>query len=312
MKILITGGAGYIGSTLCGYLLNNNHQVTVLDSFMFSNDSLNSYMSNKNFSVYQEDVRNIETISKYASKNDVIIPLACLVGAPLCNLKEEESEQVNFQSIKKMVDVLSKDQYVVYPTTNSGYGVGEKGKFCTEETPLKPISVYGKTKVKAEEYLANSFQNSTRLRLATVFGCSPRMRLDLLVNDFVCRATKDKFIVLFESHFKRNYIHIRDVCRAILMSIENQDKFAGETFNLGLSDANLSKLELCNEIKKFIPKFEILESDIGQDIDKRDYIVSNEKIESKGFKPKYSINDGVEELMKLFKYLIPSESMRNF
>ena len=312
MKILITGGAGYIGSTLCEYLLNNNHQVTVLDTFMFSNDSLNSYMSNKNFSVYQEDVRNIETINKYASKNDVIIPLACLVGAPLCNLKEEEAEQVNFQSIKKMVDVLSKDQYVVYPTTNSGYGVGEKGKFCTEETPLKPISVYGKTKVQAEEYLANNFQNSTRLRLATVFGCSPRMRLDLLVNDFVYRATKDKFIVLFESHFKRNYIHIRDVCRAILMSIENQDKFAGETFNLGLSDANLSKLELCNEIKKFIPKFEILESDIGQDIDKRDYIVSNEKIESKGFMPNYSINDGVEELMKLFRYLIPSESMRNF
>ena len=172
--------------------------------------------------------------------------------------------------------------------------------------------MYGKTKVQAEEYLANNFQNSTRLRLATVFGCSPRMRLDLLVNDFVYRATKDKFIVLFESHFKRNYIHIRDVCRAILMSIENQDKFAGETFNLGLSDANLSKLELCNEIKKFIPKFEILESDIGQDIDKRDYIVSNEKIESKGFMPNYSINDGVEELMKLFRYLIPSESMRNF
>lgn len=312
MKILITGGAGYIGSTLCGYLLNNNHQVTVLDTFMFSNDSLNSYMSNKNFSVYQEDVRNIETINKYASKNDVIIPLACLVGAPLCSLKEEESKQVNFQSIKKMVDVLSKDQYVVYPTTNSGYGVGEKGKFCTEETPLKPISVYGKTKVQAEEYLANNFQNSTRLRLATVFGCSPRMRLDLLVNDFVYRATKDKFIVLFESHFKRNYIHIRDVCRAIIMSIENQDKFAGETFNLGLSNANLSKLELCNEIKKFIPKFEILESDIGQDIDKRDYIVSNEKIESKGFVPAHSINDGVEELMKLFKYLIPSVSMRNF
>ena len=312
MKILITGGAGYIGSTLCEYLLNNNHQVTVLDTFMFSNDSLNSYMSNKNFSVYQEDVRNIGTINKYASKNDVIIPLACLVGAPLCNLKEEEAEQVNFQSIKKMVDVLSKDQYVVYPTTNSGYGVGEKGKFCTEETPLKPISVYGKTKVQAEEYLANNFQNSTRLRLATVFGCSPRMRLDLLVNDFVYRATKDKFIVLFESHFKRNYIHIRDVCRAILMSIENQDKFAGETFNLGLSDANLSKLELCNEIKKFIPKFEILESDIGKDIDKRDYIVSNEKIESKGFMPNYSINDGVEELMKLFRYLMPSESMRNF
>ena len=211
-----------------------------------------------------------------------------------------------------MVDILSKDQYVIYPTTNSGYGIGEKDKFCTEETPLKPISVYGKTKVHAEEYIANNCPNSTRLRLATVFGCSPRMRLDLLVNDFVYRATKDKFIVLFESHFKRNFIHIRDVCRAMLMSIEDQNNFAGETFNLGLSNANLSKLELCQEIKRYIPKFEILESEIGQDIDKRDYIVSNEKIESKGFKPSHSINDGVEELMKLFKYLIPSESMRNF
>jgi len=312
MKILITGGAGYIGSTLCEYLLNNNHEVTVLDTFMFSNDSLNGYMSNKNFSVYQEDVRNITSIKKYISKNDVIVPLACLVGAPLCNLKEIEAEQVNFKSIKEMVDILSKDQYMIYPTTNSGYGIGEKDKFCTEETPLNPISVYGKTKVKAEEYIANNFRNSTRLRLATVFGCSPRMRLDLLVNDFVYRATKDRFIVLFESHFKRNYIHIRDVCRAMLMSIEDQNNFAGETFNLGLSDANLSKMELCNEIKKYIPSFQILESDIGKDIDKRDYIVSNEKIETKGFKPSYSIDDGVKELMKLFKYLIPSESMRNF
>tara|TARA_B100001564_G_C20589812_1_gene647296 strand:- start:12 stop:950 length:939 start_codon:yes stop_codon:yes gene_type:complete len=312
MKILITGGAGYIGSTLCEYLLKNKHKVTVLDTFMFSNNSLNAYMSDKNFSVYQEDVRNIKSIKKYLSEHDVVVPLACLVGAPLCNLKEDEANQVNFQSIKAMIDNLSKDQYVIYPTTNSGYGVGEKDKYCTEDTPLKPISVYGKTKVQAEEYIANKFPNSTRLRLATVFGASPRMRLDLLVNDFVYRATKDKFIVLFESHFKRNFIHIRDVCRAMIMSIEDQENFSGETFNLGLSDANLSKLELCLEIKKYIPKFEILESEIGKDIDKRDYIVSNEKIESKGFKPAHSINDGVEELMKLFKYLIPSESMRNF
>ena len=312
MKILITGGAGYIGSTLREYLLNNGHEVTVLDTFIFSNDSLNTYMSNKKFSVFQEDARDISSIKNYVVKNDVIIPLACLVGAPLCNLKKVEAQQVNYESIKSMIDIMSKDQYVIYPTTNSGYGVGEKDKFCTEETPLNPISIYGKTKVQAENYIANNFQNSTRLRLATVFGCSPRMRLDLLVNDFVYRATKDKFIVLFESHFKRNYIHIRDVCRAMLMSIEDQNNFGGETFNLGLSDANLSKLELCMEIKKYIPKFEILESDIGQDIDKRDYIVSNEKIESRGFKPTHSIKDGIEELTKLFKYLIPSASMKNF
>ncbi len=312
MNILISGGAGYIGSLLCGYLLDKGHKVTVLDTFLFSNDSLNSYMVNKNFEVYQEDVRNINSIKKYLKNNDIVIPLACLVGAPLCNLKETEAEEVNYQAIKSLVDNLSKDQFIIYPTTNSGYGIGEKDKFCTEETPLNPISVYGKTKVNSERYIAENFNNSTRLRLATVFGCSPRMRLDLLVNDFVFRATKDRFIVLFESNFKRNYIHIRDVCKAILMIIDNHTKFAGETFNLGLSDANLSKLELCNLIKKHIPKFEILESDIGQDIDKRDYIVSNEKIESRGFKPEYSIDDGVIELIKLFRYLIPSESMRNF
>ena len=312
MKILITGGAGYIGSTLCEYLLNSGHEVTVLDTFIFSNDSLNSYMSNKKFSVYQEDVRDIDAIKKYLVKSDVIIPLACLVGAPLCNLKKEEAEQVNFDSIKLMIDALSKNQYVIYPTTNSGYGVGQKDKFCTEETSLNPISIYGKTKVKSEEYIVKNFSNSTRLRLATVFGCSPRMRLDLLVNDFVYRATKDRFIVLFESHFKRNYIHIRDVCRAILMSIEDQNNFSGETFNLGLSDANLSKMELCQKIKKYLPKFEILESDIGEDVDKRDYIVSNEKIESRGFKPIHTIDDGINELIKLFRYLIPTQSMRNF
>ena len=312
MKILITGGAGYIGSTLCEYLLNSGHEVTVLDTFIFSNDSLNSYMSNKKFSVYQEDVRDIDAIKKYLVKSDVIIPLACLVGAPLCNLKKEEAEQVNFDSIRLMIDALSKNQYVIYPTTNSGYGVGQKDKFCTEETSLNPISIYGKTKVKSEEYIVKNFSNSTRLRLATVFGCSPRMRLDLLVNDFVYRATKDRFIVLFESHFKRNYIHIRDVCRAILMSIEDQNNFSGETFNLGLSDANLSKMELCQKIKKYLPKFEILESDIGEDVDKRDYIVSNEKIESRGFKPIHTIDDGINELIKLFRYLIPTQSMRNF
>lgn len=312
MKILITGGAGYIGSTLCEYLLNSGHEVTVLDTFIFSNDSLNSYMSNKKFSVYQEDVRDIDAIKKYLVKSDVIIPLACLVGAPLCNLKKEEAEQVNFDSIRLMIDALSKNQYIIYPTTNSGYGVGQKDKFCTEETSLNPISIYGKTKVKSEEYIVKNFSNSTRLRLATVFGCSPRMRLDLLVNDFVYRATKDRFIVLFESHFKRNYIHIRDVCRAILMSIEDQNNFSGETFNLGLSDANLSKMELCQKIKKYLPKFEILESDIGEDVDKRDYIVSNEKIESRGFKPIHTIDDGINELIKLFRYLIPTQSMRNF
>jgi len=303
MKILITGGAGYIGSTLCGYLLNNNHQVTVLDTFMFSNDSLNSYMSNKNFSVYQEDVRNIKTINKYASKNDVIIPLACLVGAPLCNLKEEEAEQVNFHSIKKMVDVLSKDQYVVYPTTNSGYGVGEKGKFCTEETPLKPISVYGKTKVQAEEYLANNFQNSTRLRLATVFGLSGRIRTDLLVNDFTYRAVFKNKIELFEPHFKRNYIHVNDVARVIVFCIENFKKLKNNIYNIGLENANLSKLELCKLIKKNHNTLKISINEFNKDPDQRNYIVSNKKILSTGWRPKHSLNSGIKELIKCYKSL---------
>ena len=312
MKILITGGAGYIGSSLCGYLLQKGYTVTVLDTFMFSNDSLNAYMSNKNFFVYQEDVRDIETVSKYIKKNDIIIPLACLVGAPLCNLKKKEAMQVNFESIKSMVNLMSKDQYIIYPTTNSGYGVGEKDKFCTEETPLNPISIYGKTKVQTEEYIANNFHNSTRLRLATVFGCSPRMRLDLLVNDFVYKSVFDKYIILFEANFKRNYVHIRDVCSSILFSINNFEKVKNETFNLGLSSANLSKLELCQEIKRINSDFVIQKSEIGKDVDKRDYIVSNDKIESRGFSAKISLEDGINELNKFYKTIKPNSNMRNF
>jgi nucleoside-diphosphate-sugar epimerase len=310
MNVLVTGGAGYIGSTLCEYLLNAGHKVTVLDSFLYSQDSLNLYYHNKNFEVVSLDVRDSE-IKKYVKKNDIIIPLAALVGASLCDYKKDETIQVNFESIKTIIDNLSKDQIILYPTTNSGYGIGKGDKYCTEDTPLNPISLYGKTKIRAEEYV-EKHQNSARFRLATVFGCSPRMRLDLLVNDFVFKSVKDKYIVLFESNFKRNYIHVRDVCRVFMMAIDSFDKFQNETFNVGLSTANLSKLELCQKIKQHNNNFEISLSEFGKDVDKRDYIVSNQKIENKGFKAEFSLDDGIIELIKLFKFLIPNNSMRNF
>jgi len=310
MNVLVTGGAGYIGSTLCEYLLKAGHKVTVLDSFLYSQDSLNLYYHNKNFEVVSLDVRDPE-IKKYIKKNDIIIPLAALVGASLCDYKKDETIQVNLESIKTVVDNLSKDQIILYPTTNSGYGVGQGDKYCTEDTPLNPISLYGKTKIRAEEYV-EKHQNSARFRLATVFGCSPRMRLDLLVNDFVFKSVKDKYIVLFESNFKRNYIHVRDVCRVFMMAIDSFDKFKSETFNVGLSTANLSKLELCQKIKKYNNNFEISLNEFGKDVDKRDYIVSNQKIENRGFKAEFSLDHGIIELIKLFKFLIPNHSMRNF
>jgi nucleoside-diphosphate-sugar epimerase len=310
MNVLVTGGAGYIGSTLCEYLLNAGHKVTVLDSFLYSQDSLNLYYHNKNFEVVSLDVRDSE-IKKYVKKNDIIIPLAALVGASLCDYKKDETIQVNFESIKTIVDNLSKDQIILYPTTNSGYGIGKGDKYCTEDTPLNPISLYGKTKIRAEEYV-EKHQNSARFRLATVFGCSPRMRLDLLVNDFVFKSVKDKYIVLFEPNFKRNYIHVRDVCRVFMMAIDSFDKFQNETFNVGLSTANLSKLELCQKIKQHNNNFEISLNEFGKDVDKRDYIVSNQKIENKGFKAEFSLDHGIIELIKLFKFLIPNNSMRNF
>ena len=268
-------------------------------------------MENKDFSVSKLDVRNYSEINRILKKFDIIIPLAALVGAPLCKLKEKEAIDVNLDSLKNIVDNVSKNQTIIYPTTNSGYGIGEKDKYCTEETPLNPISLYGKTKTGAETYVSENHENSVRFRLATVFGCSPRMRLDLLVNDFVLKAVKDGYVVLFEANFKRNYVHINDVCNAIMFSIENFSKVRNETFNLGLSSANLSKLELCNKIKEYIPKFDISVSEIGEDIDKRDYIVSNDKIEKRGFAASITLDEGINELRKFYNFLIPDSTMRN-
>jgi nucleoside-diphosphate-sugar epimerase len=301
-KVLVTGGAGYIGSILVPDLLARNYEVTVLDNFMYNQTSLLDHCINPNLRVVRGDCRDEKLVKELIADKDIIIPLAALVGAPLCNKDAVGAKSVNLDAIKLILKHRSKDQIVVFPTTNSGYGIGEKGKFCTEETPLRPISLYGVTKVEAEEAVLDA-GNSISLRLATVFGMSPRMRIDLLVNDFTYRAVYDRAVVIFEGHFKRNYIHIRDVSRAFMHAIDNFEKMKDNAYNVGLSDANLSKIELCEEIKKQVPNFVYLEAPIGEDPDKRDYIVSNEKIEKTGFKPIYSLQDGIAELIKGYTIL---------
>lgn len=296
-KILITGGAGYLGSIMIPELLKEGYEVTVLDNFMFKQNTLLDSCINKNFNVIKGDCRDEQVLSQAIKDKDIIIPLAALVGAPMCDMDRIAAQSTNYDAIKSLLKLRSKDQRILYPCTNSGYGIGEKGKFCTEETPLRPISLYGKSKVDAEKAILDD-GNSITFRLATVFGMSPRMRIDLLVNEFVYRAVYDKTIVIFEGNAKRNYIHIRDVARAFLLGISNFDTMKGEPYNVGLSDANISKLELCEKIKNYIPGFVFMEAPIGEDPDKRDYIVSNEKIESKGFKPSFSLEDGIVELMK--------------
>ena len=296
-NILVTGGAGYLGSILVPELLKLGHKVTVLDTFMFGQNSLADVCFMDNFNVVRGDTRDENLLKKLTKDVDIVIPLAALVGAPLCNRDQIGTITINRDAIQILSNVLSKEQRILMPVTNSGYGIGQDGVYCTEKTPLNPISTYGKTKVEAEEIILQR-ENSISFRLATVFGMSPRMRLDLLVNDFTYRAFNDGFIVIFEGHFKRNYIHIRDVARAFIHGIENFDKMKGEAYNVGLSDANLSKLELCAKIKEHIPNFTIMEAEIGKDPDQRNYIVSNDKIESTGFKPLFSLDMGIKELIK--------------
>jgi nucleoside-diphosphate-sugar epimerase len=298
-KILVTGGAGYIGSVLTKTLLDEGYSVTVLDQFIYGQNSLLDCCGYQNFSVIRGDVRNKGALSKAMADADFIMHLAALVGAPLCDADPIAATTTNLEATKLLLSLRSEDQKILFPCTNSGYGIGEKGKFCTEETPLRPITLYGRTKVEAEKAILEA-GNSISFRLATVFGVSPRMRMDLLVNDFVYRAFIDHYAVVFEGHFKRNYLHIRDVARVFLHGIRNFDKLKNQVYNVGLSDANLSKLELCSLIKKHIPNFVYVESQIGEDPDKRDYIVSNEKIEKTGYKPMYSLEDGIKELIKAY------------
>lgn len=302
MNILVTGGAGYLGSILVPSLLNEGHSVAVIDNFMYNQTSLLDCCINPGLTICRGDTRDKRLMVKQIEKADVIIPLACLTGAPLCARDPEGAESIILDAVKMILEIRSKDQIILYPTTNSGYGVGEKGIHCTEKTPLRPVSLYGKLKVAAEKELLDA-GNAITLRLATAFGVSPRMRLDLLVNDFVYRAVYDRFIVLFEAHFKRNYIHVRDVANAFIHCLNHFDKMKNEPYNVGLSDANLSKLELCKAIKEYVPEFYFIESAIGEDPDKRDYIVSNEKIEKAGFKRQVSLQDGIQELVKGYQVI---------
>ncbi len=305
-NILVTGGSGYLGSVLVPELLKNGHKVTVLDNFMFQQNSLLDCCHFDNFTVVRGDARDERLLKDLCHDKDIIIPLAALVGAPLCSRDEIGTSTTNVGAINSLNKILSKDQKILMPTTNSGYGIGEKGVFCTEETPLRPISHYGKAKVESEKIVLDR-GNSISFRLATVFGASPKMRIDLLVNDFTYRAVKDRFIIIFEGHFKRNYIHIRDVAKVFIHGIENFDKMKGEPYNVGLSDANISKLELCAKIKEQIPAFVYMEAPIGEDPDKRDYIVSNDKIESTGYKPEHSLEMGIQELIKTFTIITNSK-----
>lgn len=296
-RILVTGGAGYLGSIMVPELLAAGHSVTVLDNFLFRQNSLAHVCHLPNFEVVRGDIRIEATIRPLLRQADIIIPLAALVGAPLCARDPVGATTTNRDAILTMLKALSKDQVVLMPTTNSAYGTGDKDNFCTEESPLRPISQYAIEKVEVERELMQH-PNAVSFRLATVFGMAPRMRTDLLVNDFTYRAVTDRFVVLFESAFKRNYVHVRDVARAFLHAIDNPARMKGQIYNVGLSDANVSKKELCDIIRGHVPDFVYVEAPVGKDPDQRNYIVSNAKIEAAGFKPAYSLDFGVRELVK--------------
>jgi nucleoside-diphosphate-sugar epimerase len=301
-NILVTGGAGYIGSVLVPMLLQANYAVTVVDTFSFGQLSLANLCIDPSFHLVRADARDESTMSRLITKADIVIPLAALVGAPMCAKDPVGAVSLNRDAIRWLCNNLATDQRLLLPNTNSGYGIGDTNSFCTEDSPLRPISLYGTSKVEAE-LIALERENSITFRLATVFGMSPRMRLDLLVNDFTYRAVTDRAIVIFEGHFKRNYIHVRDVARAFLHGIEKFDAMRSRPYNVGLSSANLSKLELAERIKSLVPNFTYLESAIGTDPDQRNYIVSNERIERTGYLPSFSLDDGITELIKGYQMI---------
>jgi nucleoside-diphosphate-sugar epimerase len=308
MKVLITGGAGYLGSVLTERLLNSGYSVTILDNLMYNQTSLIHYSHNKNFDFIYGDVRNHKLLEELVPSFDVVIPLAAIVGFPACDRDKDLATAVNYDHVRKICEIVKDTKIrVVYPNTNSGYGIGENGE-CTEESPLNPISHYGVTKVKAEREVLSI--GGVSIRLATVFGSSPRMRMDLLVNEFVYKALTDKYITIFEKNFTRNYIHIRDVAKTFQYMIENYEKFSGDVFNVGLSSANLTKQQLVEKIKEYVPNFAITYSDFYEDPDKRDYVVSNAKIEATGWSPDWSLDDGIIELIKTYTILIQDLSSK--
>ncbi len=298
-KILITGGAGYIGSVLSTLLVEKGYLVTVVDNLLHSQEPLPHLLIKKNFIFIKMNILNFEKLKLLVKKNDIIVPLAAYVGAPLCDRHPKLSKMVNYSSIRYLLSILRKNQKIIYPNTNSGYGITKKNIFCTEETPLSPISLYGTTKCAAESEVIK-FDNSVCLRLATVFGVSYRMRSDLLVNNFVMNSVYNKRLNIFEGNFRRNYIHVRDVANAFYYIIKNFNKMKGNIFNLGLSDANLTKIDLAIKIKKYIPKLKIKKIKGLKDIDRRDYYVSNKKIEKAGFRTKITLDDGIKELINFF------------
>jgi nucleoside-diphosphate-sugar epimerase len=295
-KILVTGGAGYIGSLLVPKLLDFGYRVEVIDNFMYRQTSLANLFRNPNFDLTVGDVRDDSLLKKSLANSDVVIPLAAIVGAPACAKDPQLASAVNKDSMLKLFSMISKSQRVLMPTTNSAYGTGDSENYCDERSPLNPLSLYAKDKVLVEKSLME-LDNWTSFRLATVFGISPRMRLDLLVNNFVFRAVTDGFLILFEGHFKRNYVHLVDVCQAFTLGLKNPDSFNKEIFNVGLSEANISKAELCERIKNHIPNFVYLDAPLGTDPDQRNYLVSNAKIESLGFAPEVSLDEGIAELI---------------
>ena len=297
MNILITGGAGYIGSELVQFLLPQ-HKVTVLDNLLYEKDSLLRYVPDDNFDFVKGDVRDTKLLDDLVGKADIIIPLAALVGFPLCDQRPKEAVEVNFEANEWLAKNKSPDQMVIYPCTNSGYGVSVDGSVCTEESPLNPVSLYGKTKVAAEaDY--KKVNNHITFRLATVFGPGSRMRTDLLVNSFVLKALKERLLVLYECEFMRNYVHLADVCRAFKFVIDNWDDCKNETYNVGNDSINMNKLQLAQTIQKHIP-IEIIKAEFNSDPDVRDYIVSSEKFYSKGFECKFDLDDGIKQLIKSY------------
>ena len=297
--VLVTGGAGYIGSVLSRELLDRGYRVTVLDNFLYRQNSLMDCCGEDRFQVVRGDCRDERLLTDLLSHADIIIPLAALVGAPLCDRDRIGAYTVNFEAVQLLCKLSSQQQRIIFPVTNSGYGIGTPGVPCTENSPLRPISLYGETKVKAERAVLDR-GNAITLRLATVFGVSPRMRMDLLVNDFVWHAVHDRAVVVFEGHCKRNYIHLRDVVRTFLHAIDHFESMKNQPYNVGLDDANLSKVELCGEIKRLIPHFVFFEAPIGEDPDKRDYIVSNQRLLATGFAPQWSLERGIRELVKCY------------
>lgn len=300
-KVLITGGSGYIGSVLSQHLLEQGYFVTILDNLMYKQTSILHLFNNRSFNYYKGDVRDKNLLSKLVSEHDVIIPLAAIVGMPACSQNPKLTVEVNYEQIRDIVDKLSKNQKLIVPNTNSQYGSSEE--IITEESPFKPLSLYAKTKCDSENAILDS-GNGISLRLATVFGVSPRMRTDLLVNDFVYKSLTDGYLVLFESHFKRNYIHVNDIARTFQFMIENYEVCSGQAYNVGLSSANLSKFELASKIKEYIPSLVIKTDEFKQDFDKRNYIVSNQKLENLGWSPLFDLDYGIKQLIDAYSIII--------